>query len=393
MKTARYILIALACAAARPAAAQESGRPEVWGYVNNMVSGITENVTDSWYWQDIVHNRLNFFWQAGDYWSVDASMRNRLFFGDFIKYSLYGEGLESDHGIVDLSWNICDGSDAVFNVTFDRLALAFEKGKWNLKLGRQRVNWGQTFVWNPNDLFNSYSFFDFDYVERPGCDAFRATCYHTATSFSELVVSADHAYDITAALLHHGVIRAFDYQVIAGIQGSDDFVVGGAWTGDIRGYNLRGEFAYRQPLERFFRDGGVFEIAVGVDHLFSIGEKSLMAQCEAMWNNKPGVFDIDNLLGLVADFNSTASSSVMTVMNDWNCVATLSYPATERFSISAAGMYMGGVKAAYAGLTTSYSFGDNWEFSLISQYFTDTRDDLPLDVSATFGFARLKFSF
>ena len=25
--------------------------------------------------------------------------------------------------------------------------------------------------------------------------------------------------------------------------------------------------------------------------------------------------------------------------------------------------------------------------------FTDTRDDLPLDVSATFGFARLKFSF
>ena len=34
--------------------------------------------------------------------------------------------------------------------------------------GRQRINWGQTFVWNVNDVFNAYSYFDFDYKERPG---------------------------------------------------------------------------------------------------------------------------------------------------------------------------------------------------------------------------------
>lgn len=144
----------------------------------------------------------------------------------------------------------------------DRLYLTFEKEKWCLKLGRQRVNWGQTFVWNPNDLFNNYSFFDFDYVERPGCDAFRATYYHHATSFSEVVVSLNHANEVTAAFMHHGMIKNFDYQVMAGVQTADDLVVGGALTGDVKGVNLRGEFAYRQPLEDFGESAGIFEISV-----------------------------------------------------------------------------------------------------------------------------------
>ena len=390
----RILIGVLFCGAlTHQATAQNHSKPEVWGYVSDMVSGITQNVTDDWHWQNTIHNRLNFNWQPGEYWYIDASMRNRMFFGAFLEYSFYRDGYAEDYGIADLSWNLVDDNDAVLNVSFDRLAVTFEKNKWSLKLGRQRINWGQTFVWYPNDLFNSYSFFDFDYIERPGCDAFRCTYYHNETSFSELVVSADKDYDITAALLHHGTIKGFDYQVMAGIQSSDELVAGGAWTGDIKGYNLRGEFAYHQPLEEFFDSRGFFEISVGADHLFNIGEKSLMAQCEVMWNNKKSLFDLDNILEVLDFYNSSSSANIMSVMNKWNCVGMVSYPATERLSLSASGMYMSGLKGAYGGLTVSYSLGNNMDFSFISQYFSNNHELLTMNIHAWFGFARLKFSF
>jgi hypothetical protein len=56
----------------------------------------------------------------------------------------------------------------------DRMHLSYINGPWEVHAGRQRVNWGRTFVWNPNDLFNNYAFLDFDYEERPGVDALTA---------------------------------------------------------------------------------------------------------------------------------------------------------------------------------------------------------------------------
>lgn len=32
-------------------------------------------------------------------------------------------------------------------------------------------------AWNPNDWFNTYNYFDFDYEERPGTDAIRVRVY------------------------------------------------------------------------------------------------------------------------------------------------------------------------------------------------------------------------
>jgi hypothetical protein len=65
----------------------------------------------------------------------------------------------------------------------DRSAyLDYTAGKWQFRVGRQRINWGVNLVWNPNDVFNSFSYFDFDYEERPGSDAVRVQYYTGTTS-------------------------------------------------------------------------------------------------------------------------------------------------------------------------------------------------------------------
>ena len=118
-----------------------------------------------------------------------------------------------------------------------------------------------------------------------------------------------------------------------------------------------------------------------------------MAQCEVMWNNKKSLFDLDNILEILDFYNSSSSANIMSVMNKWNCVGMVSYPATERLSLSASGMYMSGLKGAYGGLTVSYSLGNNMDFSFISQYFSNNHELLTMNIHAWFGFARLKFSF
>ncbi|MCK7542259.1 MAG: hypothetical protein MZV63_70990 [Marinilabiliales bacterium] len=61
----------------------------------------------------------------------------------------------------------------VLNTFIDRASVDFTAGTLQVSAGRQRINWSQALVWNPNDIFNTYSSFDFDYMERPGSDAVR----------------------------------------------------------------------------------------------------------------------------------------------------------------------------------------------------------------------------
>ena len=390
MRTVWCLVVCLVLAGGR-VGAQERRGPEVSGYVSDLFSGIYLNLTEEFYWQNTVHNRLNMGWQFAPKWRLDAGMRNRVFAGDPLDVPFYGEGMGYDDGCVDLTWNVVDESDVLFNVAFDRLAITFETDRLCLRLGRQRVNWGQTFVWNPNDLFNAYSFFDFDYIERPGCDAFRGTYYHGPTSFTEVVVSMDSHDDVTAALLHHGLWGNFDYQVMGGMQGSDDWVVGGAFSGYIRDFNVRAEWAYRYPFDPDPGEKGVFEVSLGADYIFHVGEKSLVAQAEVMYNDMGNPFSFDNLTAVLQDVN--LSSLNLSTMNGWNAVGMLLYPATSRLNLSASGMYMDGLHMGFAGFMADYSLGSNFDLSFISQYFTTAGEHYPIDVRLWFGYVRLKFSF
>ena len=76
-----------------------------------------------------------------------------------------------DNGYLDLTEKISSGNSYLLYTNIDRLNLSYTFNKLEIQIGRQRVNWGISSVWTPNDIFNSSSFINFDYAEKPGSDA------------------------------------------------------------------------------------------------------------------------------------------------------------------------------------------------------------------------------
>lgn len=379
----KAILIALFCALCARAAAQQ--RPELSGYISAMPSLVVMQPADHAWWQTLLHNRINFGWQLHEHWHVHAGMRNRLIAGS--AEMMDPAGADADNGLVDLSWNWTHNTHTLGNTAFDRLHLTFENGRWKMQLGRQRINWGQTFVWNPNDIFNTHSFFDFDYPERAGCDALRTTYYHSPTAYSELAASVNHRQKISAALLHHWNYRDVDYQLIAGQQAETDLVIGGAWTGDFKGLNFRGEWTYFHPISSLADTTGTIALAAGLDYMCS---NSLMIQAEVLYNNAPsGGASGGGLMDLYSAPLSAKRLSICT----WNVFAQVSYPVTPRLNGALSGMYFVDAQSCYGGLSLDYSVLQNLDFSLIAQYFSTLGASDLGDMRFILGFARIKYSF
>ena len=373
---------------------------EISGYISGMPSLIFQPLSHIDAGQMLTHNRLNFGWQMNEHWRVDAGMRNRFIIGD-----LYSDpkSIKFDAGLMNLSWNWLDAQkrwtrqvdtnitahysvNFLGNTAFDRLNLTFEKNNWKLQLGRQRINWGQTFVWNPNDIFNTYSFFDFDYPERPGCDAFRGTFFHNATSSSELAVSVNHENKITSALLHRWNKNNVDYQLIAGQQTQTDFVAGGAITTDFRGLNIRSELSYFHPMQNITDTGGIVAVSVGADYIFS---NSLMLQTEVLYNNADRTFHNSVPMGLYG----TPLSAKQLSISDWTIFANVSYPITPRLNGGLSSMYFVDIKSCYVGISLDFSVAENLDFSFITQYFSAFSNSQIGAMQLFLGFVRLKYTF
>ena len=207
------------------------------GYVSDMQS-LYHVPQDQWLWENTVQNRLNLEFWPTPWLNGSVQMRNRFISGNTIlKFPGYGEGLKGDMGLVDLSWasegSLGDSAGYVLTSTIDRLWLQFTFGNLEVKAGRQRINWGQTFVWNPNDIFNSYSYFEVDYPERPGSDAIRLSYYTGYSSTIELAAKLDSASKVTAAAYFRFNTLGFDVQLLGGIYRETDLVLGTGWSGNL----------------------------------------------------------------------------------------------------------------------------------------------------------------
>jgi len=362
------------------------------GYVSGMPSIIVQQPQDEIWWQALAHNRLNFGWQINKDFRFDTGMRNRFIAGS--EMMINPESISADAGLMDLSWNYFSTNNTILNTTFDRLNFTFEKNKWKLQLGRQRINWGQTFVWNPNDIFNTYSFFDFDYPERPGCDAFRTTYFHNATSSSEFAFSANHENKITTAFLHRWNKNNVDYQLITGLLTETDIVIGGALTSDYKGLNYRTELSYFHSIVEMWRAASdeetwhatsLLAVSAGLDYIF---KNSLMLQAEVLYNNVSS----KNAGGLMAMYAAPLSAKNLSI-SQWNIFANVTYPITPRLNGSLSGMYFVDIQSYYAGFSFDYSVAENLDFSLISQFFSTFGDSEIGNMNILMGFMRLKYSF
>jgi len=249
-----------------------SGKRSHWsanGYVKDLQSIQFTDISKKWTLDNLVHNRVDIHWYADSFWRVHVGVRTRLLYGE--STALYEQNtslLNGSNDFIDLSKVIASGESFLLHSTIDRASLDFMKGKWQITAGRQRINWGLNFVWNPNDIFNAYSYFDFDYEERPGTDAVRIQYFLSSTSSAEVAYKpGKHAGETTAAGLYRFNKGSYDLQLLGGIM-NKDFVVGGGWSGVLGHAGFNGEVTAFVPNNTFQLKLAVVAASLGVNYTF-----------------------------------------------------------------------------------------------------------------------------
>ena len=362
------------------------------GYLSDMQT--LYHIPDNWLWENSLHNRLNLEFYPTNWLTGALQVRNRAIAGNTIrKFPGYAEGLDGDQGWLDMSWvaerNLGDSAGFVLASAVDRLWLQFTFGNLEVKTGRQRINWGQTIVWNPNDIFNSYSYFEVDYPERPGSDALRVSYYTGNASTIEVAAKIDSADRVTAAGYFRLNALGFDLQMLGGVYQEEDLFLGTGWSGNLGPTAFRGEFSYFRDLEQFKDTTGYLMASLGFDYTFS---NSLWIQAEGLYSAFAKEMDVNSFLQFYSG-NLDVKSLGFT---DWSFFTSISFPFTPLINGGFAAIWYPEWKGAYLGPSVDLSLNSNFDLSLIVQYFT-AEFEYPsgdrLRENNTFGFLKFKWSF
>jgi len=335
------------------------------GYVKYMNTTMFNDPDSFWLVDNLIHNRLNFKWYMNDNFTLAIEARNRFIYGDLVeKVPGYASTIETDNGYLSfLTTNLAEENSFLFNMSVDRAYFEYNNNNLAVTVGRQRINWGQSFAWNPNDIFNAYSFFDFDYEEKPGSDAVRIQYYPSYTSVADLAVKVDADKNITAAGLYRFNKWGYDLQFLSGILDTTDYVVGMGWSGSIKKAGFNGEATYFHPQKNFSDSSGVLLIASGLNYMF---DNSLYVQFEGIYN---GYYEKLNLSG----FNNLyfTPMSVKTIsFSKFSWFGQLTYPIHPLLNATLAAMYFPSLGNGYFLMPSiAYSASDNFECSLYGQQF------------------------
>lgn len=356
------------------------------GYIKDMRSFIFEDIKGDWTGANLVHNRLNLKWFVSSLLTASVEVRNRLLTGNILTaYPGYNQTFETDYGMTDLSKNLIDQKSWLLNTAIDRLWLQYTTDKFQITAGRQRINWGQTFVWNPNDIFNAYSYFDFDYEEKPGSDAIRLQYYSGPASVIEFAIKSNSRKEISFAGLYRFNKWNYDFQLIGGMADEKDLIIGTGWSGQVLKGGFRGEATYFHPKKSFSDTTGVFLASIGYDYTF---KNSLFLQFEVLYNGNNqsmNLFTMDQL-------NSSDLSAKNLFLNDCSMFGSLSYPVTPLLTCSLAGIGNPQNKLYFLIPSVSISLKENLELSFTAQILRYT-GKIGNGQDLNFLYARLKFSF
>lgn len=360
--------------------AQEERKWDLSGYIKDMVSlNIPENA-DSVLIDNLIHSRFNFSWTPNDKFKAQVELRTRLFTGDLVQeISNYSDFIDINNDYLDMSVVPLDRPGLVLHSIIDRAYVEWQEEKWTLSVGRQRINWGVTMVWNPNDIFNAYNFFDFDYEERPGSDAIRFQRYiGYAGGFELAVKAADSWEEFTAAGLYKWNLGSYDMQLMAGYM-RQNWVAGGGWAGSIGMAGFKGEFSYflsaveDQPDE--------FLGTLSFDYSYS---NSLYFNFSTLYNSAAG--SVENLFllqGSSANFDVRSLSPYT-----WSTFVTGSYPVTPLLNVAMSVMYFPDQPGVFLSPSVTYSIIQNLDVDLIGQLYPNAQ---PAGINIFYG--RLKYSF
>jgi hypothetical protein len=310
---------------------------------------------------DLLHNRLNFRYQPDSNFNFRLEVRNRLYYGELVEaYPNFAALETSNTETFNLSKNWVNKNAVLFNSTVDRASAEYMNGKWDITIGRQRINWGISTVWTPNDIFNTFNYFDFDYEERPGTDAARIQYAFTSSSSLDLAVSPGRTPSQNIeALMYHFNKWNYDFQVFTGIY-QQDYTAGLGWAGNIKDAGFKGEVSYFTPYQHF-SDSGAIAASLSFDYGFKNGIYVLVS---GLYNGL-GTNNIPNIAQLTTE---TLSAKDIFPFK-YTVFTEVSYSFTPILKASLGGMYSPSGNAIIALPTVTYSIADNWVLDLIGQSF------------------------
>ncbi|MEX0844200.1 MAG: hypothetical protein WD022_02920 [Balneolaceae bacterium] len=250
--------------------AQNNIEVDFKGYVKELGSMSLSNDLKTIRYDNILHHRIENRLQFGGGFEFRGDVRTRMFNGWSVQHTQgYGDFLENDPGFFNLSHTWIDSDHTVLNSSIDRLHFSYINGPWEIHAGRQRINWGKTMVWNPNDLFNAYAYLDFDYEERPGTDALYAQYSWSYASSVEAGYRLGDSFDESViAAMYRGNIGEYDIQLIGGSY-FEQLAIGAGWSGYLKTAGFKGEVTYFHPRKKFFDENGHVSASFGSDYMFS----------------------------------------------------------------------------------------------------------------------------
>lgn len=318
---------------------------------------------DSIITDNLIHNRVRLKWDITNRLQSVIEVRNRIFYGKATRLNPYlGEFLDDDIGQVDLSFVPINQKSLVVHSILDRAYLKYSQDKWELRMGRQRINWGVNLAFNPNDLFNAYSLVDFDYQERPGADALRFQYFTGDLSSLEFAVqpSKDIDSSILAGLWKFNKWK-YDFQLLAGNY-FDDFTLGTAWVGNIKDMGFKTEFSYFHSKHNFSDTLGYLSLSTSLDYSFKNG---IYVNASMLFNglgtNQP--LNSSNLFQ--AFIGDISAKSLMP--SKWTYFGQVSGVFNPAVNGSVSVFYMQGINLLLLMPTLIYNISDDWELMLTTQ--------------------------
>lgn len=360
---------------------------ELGGYVKNLQTLLFFSGNNTPLLQDnFFHHRLNLRYQPGDRWELQAGLRTRLFYGDLVRlnsgYAAQIDAAANDW--LDLSRTWVNDGQWVGHSVFDRAFVAYSARRWELRLGRQRVNWGISTIWNPNDIFNAFAFTDFDYEERPGSDALRLRYFTGFAGSVELAARAGRSWQ-EAAVAGRWVFNrgGYDWQLIGGYA-RRDWLLGGGWAGNLGNAGFKGEWTYFYHLPA---EGQRHNLAatLGIDYVFGSG----------LYGNWGILYNSNGQTGgsIVSLFDFELSARNLYPYR-WALLSQASYPVTPLLNAGLALIYSpNATHPLFANPSLALSMADNWSLDLVGQVVMEKNDTQGYRSPLQAFFLRLKFSY
>ncbi len=395
MKTKIFYLVVLLTSYLLP----QSDPYSIGGYVKYLFSSVKYPQLSDRYYDHLLHARLNTKWYPSDNLTGTLELRFRALVGGSVEnYPDYSSLIKTYQPLVDLDIFLWNNKSSIGYLEADRFYFDYYAGDLQTTIGRQRIAWGTSWVWNPLDIFNPRSVLDFDHEELPSVDALRLQYYTGPIGKVELALAParDKKNSSYAILLSQNAFD-YDFNFIAGFH-KERWIIGTGWSGDILEAGFRGEITYSQNPKRITNYDNIYSLyniesissnAKNVLNFVLSGDytfpNSFYIHTEILYNSNGKTKDI----GL---FNQEAAELGMLSASRWSVYQEFSYDITPLTRGSIFGIIDLVDKSLVIVPSVSYSIITNLDLYLIGLFFNGNTLTEYGDYGNYF-YLRLKWSF